>query len=96
MFSKLGKTSLAIIYLAFAIIFLFRRARFSMSSIRLSEDFIYMIRIEKGIALGYLESEKLRVYRVTTVEATQGTVRGWKDSKHSWKGLFTINSIREV
>lgn len=30
MFSKLGKTSLAIIYLAFAIIFLFRRAHFSI------------------------------------------------------------------
>lgn len=59
MFSKLGKTSLAIIYLVFSMIFLFRRAHFSMSLIRVSDDFIYMIRIDKGIALGYLESEKL-------------------------------------
>lgn len=34
-----------------------------MSWIRVSEDFIYMIRIEKEIALGYLESDKFRPHR---------------------------------
>lgn len=50
MFSKLGRISSVVSYLAFPIILLFRRAHFSMSRTRKSKHFIYVIRIEKGIA----------------------------------------------
>lgn len=49
-FSKLGKISFTISYVAFPIILVFRRAHFSMSLTREGDCFIYMIRIEKSIA----------------------------------------------
>lgn len=61
-FSKLGKISLAIISLAFSIILLFRRAQFSMSLTRVSEHFIYLIGIEKGIVA--------RVYGIWEAKST--------------------------
>lgn len=48
-FFKLGKIFLVIIYLVFFIILLFRRVCFLMLLRRVSEYFIYMIRIGKGI-----------------------------------------------
>ena len=71
-FSKLGKISLAIISLTFSIILLFRRAHFSMSLTRVSEHFIYLIGIEKGIVARVYGIWEAIVYGVNTFQATQG------------------------
>lgn len=71
-FSKLGKISSGISYLAFPIILLFRRARFSMSLTREGDRFIYMIRIERSIAAKASGSGEAKVHGGNTVQATQG------------------------